>query len=110
LLSASAKEKLAAKNGDVKKLMVKEITALLFVCYSIHAPAKVLKPGLVELLLGKIAVNPGVLALSSTTSEVTPVVTAAADHDERTDALRNDRTAEEEPVASVAAEDEEDVV
>jgi hypothetical protein len=37
LLSASAKEKLAAKNGDVKKLTVKEITALLFVCYSIHA-------------------------------------------------------------------------
>jgi hypothetical protein len=83
LSAASAKEKLAAKNGDVKKLTVKEITALLFVCYSIHAPAKVLKPGLVELLLGKIAVNPGVLALSSTTSEVTPVVTAADHGDEQ---------------------------
>jgi hypothetical protein len=33
LLSASAKEKLAANNGDVKKLMVKEIMALLCVCY-----------------------------------------------------------------------------
>jgi hypothetical protein len=93
----------------VKKLTVKEVTALMLVCYSIHAPTKVLKPGLVELLPSKIAVNPGVLALSSTTSEVTPVITAA-DHNERTTALHNDRTAEEEPVVSVAAEDEEDVV
>jgi hypothetical protein len=59
ILHADAKIKLVVKGGDVSKLYVKEILALLFCCYDTEAPHGITtKAPLVELLSSKILENP----------------------------------------------------
>jgi hypothetical protein len=59
ILVAHAKIKLVVKGGDVSKLYVKEILALLYCCYEMEAPHGIAtKAPLVELLSSKILDNP----------------------------------------------------
>ena len=65
ILVAHAKQKLVDKGGDVSKLFVKEILALLFCCYETEAPhGMTTKAPLVELLSSKIRENPAAVVVS----------------------------------------------
>jgi hypothetical protein len=70
-LFAHAQTKLVVKGGDVSKLRVKEILALLFCCCNAEAPHGITtKAPLVELLSSEILENPAAVAPAAQTDSM----------------------------------------